>query len=68
MEEFAIRLAFLVVIAMLVAMTWRVEVVRGAVRRVAHPVRRTVVRPSRTGRAATTLRVERVAHADPKEE
>jgi hypothetical protein len=68
MEEFAIKLAFFVAIVMMIAMSLRADMVRSAVRRVAHPVRRTAVRPSRTGRAATTLRVERVAHADPKEE
>jgi hypothetical protein len=68
MEEFAVKLGFVVILTTLIAISWRADMARWAVWRMARPIRRTVVPSSRTGRAATTLRIGRASNADEKEE
>jgi hypothetical protein len=68
MEEIAIKLGFFVALAALIAFSWRSDMARSVVRRIGQPIRRAVVRPSRPGHAATTLRIERASGRNLREE
>jgi hypothetical protein len=64
MEDIAIRLGFVLVVAALIAINWRADMARSGASRVGL----WVVRSSRPGRATSTLRAKRALGTDRKEE
>jgi hypothetical protein len=64
MEDIAFKLGLVVVLAALIAISWRADMARAAVWRIGQPIRYVRVRPSRPRYAATTLRVERASNED----